>query len=86
MEKLNEISKNIKKELCVKLLIDKEEFTAISVGKINTVEIPYINVKDKRLSGFRIIHTHPSGDSKLSSMDTSALVDLKLDAINCHWC
>lgn len=80
VEKLNEISKNIKKELCI-VVNRRGKITAISVGKINTVEIPYINVKDKRLSGFRIIHTHPSGDSKLSSMDTSALVDLKLDAI-----
>jgi GTP-binding protein HflX len=40
-----------------------------------------MDVTGKKLSGFRVIHTHPTGDSTLSSMDTSALVDLKLDAI-----
>lgn len=80
IEKINEISKAIKKELCV--VIDRRgKITAISVGKINNVEIPHINATDKKLSGFRVIHTHPTGESKLSSMDISALVDLKLDAI-----
>lgn len=80
VEKINEISRTIKKELCV--VIDRRgKITAISVGKINNVEIPYINATDKKLSGFRVIHTHPAGESKLSSMDISALVDLKLDAI-----
>lgn len=80
VEKINEISRTIKKELCV--VIDRRgKITAISVGKINNVEIPHINAIDKKLSGFRVIHTHPSGESKLSSMDISALVDLKLDAI-----
>ncbi|WP_291568010.1 MULTISPECIES: GTPase HflX [unclassified Clostridium] len=80
VEKINEISRTIKKEICV-VINRRGKITAISVGKINNVEIPHINVADKKLSEFRVIHTHPNGESKLSSMDISALVDLKLDAI-----
>ncbi|WP_454055180.1 GTPase HflX [Clostridium sp. Marseille-Q7071] len=80
VEKINEISKIIKKEICV-VINRRGKITAISVGEINNVEIPHINVANKKLSGFRVIHTHPTGDSKLSSMDISALVDLKLDTI-----
>lgn len=80
VEKISEISRTIKKEICA-VINRRGKITAISVGKINNVEIPYINATDKKLSGFRVIHTHPTGESKLSSMDISALVDLKLDAI-----
>ncbi|MGH4122720.1 MAG: GTPase HflX [Clostridium sp.] len=77
---MNEISKAIKKELCV-VINRRGKLTAISVGNINSAEIPSMDIPGKKLSGFRVIHTHPTGDSTLSSMDTSALVDLKLDAI-----
>lgn len=80
VEQMNEISRTIKKELCV-VINSRGKITGISVGKINSAEIPSMNVTGNKLSGFRIIHTHPTGDSTLSSMDTSALIDLKLDAI-----
>lgn len=80
IKELNEISKSLKKEICI-VINRRGKITGISVGKINSAEIPSMDIKGKKLSGFRVIHTHPSGDSTLSSMDTSALVDLKLDAI-----
>ncbi len=80
IEKINEISGTLKRELCI-LINRRGKITGISVGKISSAEIPSMNINDKKLSGFRVIHTHPSGDSTLSSMDTSALVELKLDAI-----
>jgi GTP-binding protein HflX len=80
VSEMNSISKTIKKELCV--VVNRQgKITGISVGKINNAEIPFIDSAGKRLSGFRVIHTHPSGDSTLSGMDLSVLVDLKLDAI-----
>lgn len=79
-EEMNNISRLIKKELCV-VVNRRGKITDISVGKINSAEIPSMDVNNNKLSGFRVIHTHPSGDSTLSSMDTSALVNLKLDAI-----
>ncbi|MDT8719337.1 GTPase HflX [Clostridium sp. 19966] len=77
---MNQITKLIKKELCV-VINRRGKITGISIGKVSSAEIPALEVKDKKLSGFRVIHTHPSGDSRLSSMDTSALMELKLDAI-----
>jgi GTPase len=77
---MNTISRIIKKELCV--VVNRQgKITGISVGKVNNAEIPFIDATGKRLSGFRVIHTHPTGDSTLSSMDTSVLLNLKLDAI-----
>ncbi len=77
---LNDISRVIKKELCV-VINRRGKITGISVGKVSSAEIPSLEVSGKKLSGFRVIHTHPTGDSTLSAMDISALVDLKLDAI-----
>lgn len=77
---MNEITKAIKKELCV-VINRRGKLTGISVGKVSSAEIPSMDITSKKLSGFRVIHTHPTGDSTLSSMDTSALVELKLDAI-----
>lgn len=80
VSEMNDISKLIKKEICV-VVNRRGKICGISVGKINSAEIPAIDFFSKKLSGFRVIHTHPTGDSTLSSMDTSALVNLKLDAI-----
>ncbi|WP_426351178.1 GTPase HflX [Alloiococcus sp. CFN-8] len=80
VEVLNTITALINKELCV-VINRRGKITGVSVGKISSAEIPAIDASGRRLSGFRVIHTHPSGDSKLSSMDISALMNLKLDAI-----
>ncbi|OPJ59722.1 GTPase HflX [Clostridium oryzae] len=79
-EELNDISKLLNKELCA--VINRHgKITGISVGKINTAEIPAMSAGDRKLNGFRVIHTHPSGNSRLSSVDISSLIDLKLDAM-----
>lgn len=80
VKEMNEISRGIKKELCV-VINRRGKITDISVGRVSSVDLPSMDITSKKLSGFRVIHTHPTGDSTLSSMDTSALVDLKLDAI-----
>ena len=80
IEEMNQITKAIKKELCV-VINRRGNLTGISVGKVSSAEIPSMDITSKKLSGFRVIHTHPTGDSTLSQMDTSALVELKLDAI-----
>lgn len=79
-EEMNEISRIIKKELCV-VINRRGKIMHISVGNINSAEIPSLEASNKKLSGFRVIHTHPAGDSTLSSMDASALMELKLDAV-----
>ncbi|MCR1935257.1 GTPase HflX [Clostridium tepidum] len=59
----------------------KGNIVAVSVGDSTTVEMPEIEIKSNKLSGIRIIHTHPNGNPKLSSVDLSALLKLKLDCM-----
>lgn len=59
----------------------KGTIVSIAVGDSSTVEIPEISDREKRLSGIRIIHTHPTGNSTLSAVDISALIKYKLDCI-----
>lgn len=53
----------------------------ISVGDSNSVNIEVYTWSNK-LSGIRMIHTHPNGNSQLSKIDISALIKLKLDCIS----
>ncbi|SFA76516.1 GTPase HflX [Clostridium frigidicarnis] len=66
----------------ISVAIDRKgRIISVAVGDSTTVEVPLIDIKEKKLSGVRIIHTHPNGSSKLSALDNSALLKLKLDAI-----
>ena len=77
---ISEISNKINREINV--AIDRNgNIIDISIGDSSTVNLPVIPVYDKKLSGVRIIHTHPSGNPHLSSVDISALIKLKLDCI-----
>lgn len=59
----------------------KGRILAVAVGDSTTVELPLIDIGEKKLSGVRIIHTHPNGNATLSALDISALVKLKLDCL-----
>lgn len=59
----------------------KGKVISIAVGDSTTVEMPLIDIKERKLSAVRIIHTHPNGVSTLSALDLSALIKLKLDCI-----
>lgn len=77
---VSEISNQINKE--INLCIDRNgKITEISIGDSSTVSLPLIPVYEKKLAGIRIVHTHPNGNPHLSSVDISALLKLKLDAI-----
>ncbi|MGL4254116.1 MAG: GTPase HflX [Fusobacteriaceae bacterium] len=77
---ISHISMKINREINV--AIDRKgKVIEVSIGDSNTVQLPILNVTEKRLSGVRIVHTHPSGYSNLSSVDISALIKLKLDAV-----
>ena len=74
------ITEDINKEISV--AIDRKgNIISIAIGDSTTVELPPIDVKEKKLSGIRIIHTHPNGNSMLSTLDASALIKLKLDCM-----
>ena len=77
---ISRISSNIEKEVSVG--IDRKgKVVSVAIGDSNSVEIPIININEKKLSGIRIIHTHPNGIANLSALDLSALLKLKLDSI-----
>lgn len=54
---------------------------SVTLGDSSTVELQVLEIKERKLSSIRIVHTHPSGNSTLSSLDLSALLKLKLDCI-----
>lgn len=66
----------------VSVAIDRRgNVVEIAIGDSNTVKLPKIENDKRGLAAVRIIHTHPSGSSRLSDVDISALISLKLDAM-----
>ncbi len=61
----------------------KGKIIDISIGDSGTVSLPVVDGRrdTSRLSRIRCIHTHPNGDGKLSAVDISSLINLRLDAM-----
>ncbi|WP_160693074.1 GTPase HflX [Clostridium sp. C2-6-12] len=74
------ISSLIEREVSV-AINRKGNVTSVAIGDSTSVEVPIIDIEEKRLSGVRVIHTHPNGYCNLSALDLTALLKLKLDAI-----
>ncbi|MGL5000762.1 MAG: GTPase HflX [Cetobacterium sp.] len=80
VELITDITRLINREISV--AIDRRgRILEVSIGDSNSVELPILEISSKKLSGVKVIHTHPNGYSKLSMIDISALLKLKLDAI-----
>lgn len=80
VEVLVEVTQTLDRE--VSAAIDRKgKIISMAIGDSSTVELPIIDIREGRLSGVRIIHTHPNGNSRLSALDMSALTKLKLDCI-----
>ncbi|MPQ43019.1 GTPase HflX [Clostridium tarantellae] len=80
VEIITRISNHIEREVSV--AIDRKgRVTGVAIGDSTSVEVPLMDIYEKKLSGVRIIHTHPNGICRLSALDISALLKLKLDAI-----
>ncbi|MDK0569614.1 GTPase HflX [Clostridium perfringens] len=77
---MSRLSSQIEREISVGIN-RKGKVISVAIGDSSSVEIPLIDIHEKRLSGVRIIHTHPSGVCRLSALDISALMKLKLDTI-----
>lgn len=77
---ISRLSSQIEREISVGIN-RKGKVISVAIGDSSSVEIPLIDIHEKRLSGVRIIHTHPSGVCRLSALDISALMKLKLDTI-----
>ena len=80
IEVISRVSAFIEREVSV--AIDRRgNIKSIAIGDSTSVEIETLDIREKKLAGVRIIHTHPNGMSNLSALDISALIKLKLDAI-----
>ena len=55
----------------------------IAIGSIGSIALPELHLRRNldRLSGFRCIHTHPGGSSRLSDVDLQALRLLRSDSM-----
>lgn len=66
----------------VALLIDRKgNLIDVSVGDKSSASLQVEDGDGRRLNGFRVIHTHPNGNSELSNMDISFLKNKKLDCV-----
>ncbi|AOR23049.1 GTPase HflX [Clostridium taeniosporum] len=74
------VSASIEREVSV-AINRKGNVTSVAIGDSTSVQVPLIDISEKRLSGVRVIHTHPNGYCNLSALDVTALLKLKLDAI-----
>ena len=80
IETISRVSSIIERE--VSIAIDRRgKVVSVAIGDSTSVEIPMLDIREKRLSGVRIIHTHPNGFCNFSALDLTALIKLKLDAI-----
>ncbi len=80
LEIINRLTLKINREISVS--VDRRgDVSEVTLGSSQDVSLPVIEARDNRLSRIRVIHTHPNGNARLSAMDISALVQLRLDSI-----
>ena len=80
LETITRVSTILEREISVG--VDRRgKVVSVAIGDSTSVEIAMIDIKEKRLSVVRIIHTHPNGICNFSALDLTALLKLKLDAI-----
>jgi len=77
---LAKITAQLSREVAV-YLNRRGQVVCVAVGDTRTVNLPEVSGRRSvyRLSGIRCIHTHPTGDSTLSNMDTSSLKEMRFD-------
>ena len=80
--RLADISEYINREISL-YITRSGQIMSISIGSNESVELLPVDGRrgSNRLSGIRCVHTHPSGSSKLSGVDYSALKNNKFDAM-----
>jgi GTPase len=76
------VSNQINKEISV-YINRRGKVVDVAVGDSNTVNLEAFSEKrgESGLSGVRCIHTHPGGNAELSSVDVTALISLRFDAM-----
>lgn len=79
--KICEISLLINKEICV-VISRTGVIHSISIGTDSNAKIQVDLRERKKLSGYRVIHTHINSTPKLSKVDITSLKNMKLDLIS----
>lgn len=82
LEVISSISSEINREISI-YINRRGRVIDIAVGDASTVKLSSMSEKrsGEGLNGIRCIHTHPSGESNLSSMDITALINMKFDCM-----
>lgn len=82
LETIADITGKINREISI-FISRRGKVLDVAVGDYSTVKLPAVDLRrgDRRLSAVKCIHTHPSGDGHLSSVDISVLTGLRLDAM-----
>lgn len=82
-ERMLEVTDLLNREVAV-YISRQGKILQVSLGDASTVDLPEFPKQvrsDHRLSGIRCIHTHPSGDVRLSDPDLSSLRRLRFDCM-----
>lgn len=81
LRKIAQLSLEINKEIC--LVISRSGVLhSISIGDHMSASINIDDRSKKKLSGYRVVHTHLNSSPKLSNADIASLKNLKLDLIS----
>lgn len=82
LDTLIDVTENIKREISI-FINRRGKLLDVTIGDSFTVHVLDMDLRRgiRRLSGIRCIHTHPNASGKLSKVDLSALVNLRLDAM-----
>ncbi len=77
---MGRITAQLGRELAV-YLNRRGQVVSVAVGDTRTVSLPEAAGRRAahRLSGIRCIHTHPTGDSELSTLDLTSLKEMRFD-------
>ncbi|EAX48575.1 small GTP-binding protein [Thermosinus carboxydivorans Nor1] len=77
---LAELSGELNREIAL-YLNRRGQVIRVAIGNATTVDLPQANGRHalNRLSGLRCLHTHPSGDSRLSDVDLASLREMRFD-------
>ena len=80
LDDIVDVSANTKLEvMCI--ISRYGEIVDIKIGETENVSFEKLDAPRNRLCGYRLIHTHPNGNAKLSNMDFAALRQNKFDLI-----
>lgn len=78
--RLLDFTRQLNKEIAI-YINRRGNIIKIAIGGTKNVSLPEVRIANRKLSGIRCIHTHPNGESALSSHDISALKQLKFDVM-----